>query len=104
MPKERKPKRKPKKDRLVGRAVKLAPEDSHPSQASGAFKDDPTFGEFRAILRQQREEDYEQANEQVKPLIRREEEHPACSSSIPTRSARQPSAYDSTWQRNHLTD
>ena len=100
MPKERKPKRKPKKDRLVGRAVKLAAEDSHPSQVSGAFKDDPTFGEFRAILRQQREEDYEQ----VKPLTRQEEEHPACSSSIPTRSARQPSAYDSTWQRNHLTD
>ena len=76
MPKERKPKRKPKKHRLVGRAVKLAPEDSHPSQVSGAFKDDPTFGEFRAILRQQREEDYEQ----VKPLTRQEEEHQACSS------------------------
>jgi len=35
-------------------------EGRHPAQVSGLFQNDPAFEEFREILRQQREEDYQQ--------------------------------------------
>jgi hypothetical protein len=40
--------------------ISWAPKESHPSQVSGMFQDDPTFEELCEILRQQREEDLEQ--------------------------------------------
>jgi hypothetical protein len=60
------------------------PEGHHPSQASGIFKDDPTFEEFRDILRRQRAEDYQQAHEDLDAMMRREKEAKRCSSSTPT--------------------
>lgn len=72
--------------RLDNRYVRWAPKGSHPSQVSGLFKDDPTFEEFREILRQQREGDYRQADEEIDAMIRKEEEVQRCSSSTPTPS------------------
>ncbi len=60
------------------------PEGFHPSQASGMFQDDPTFEEFCEILRQQRAADYQQAQEDVDAMVRKEEETKRCSSSTPT--------------------
>jgi len=71
---------------LDERDVLWAPAERHPSQVSGLFQDDPTFEEFRAILRQQRAEDYRRANEAIDAMIRKEEEAKQYSSSIPTRS------------------
>ena len=71
---------------LDERGVIWAPKERHPSQVSGLFQDDPTFEEFRAILRQQRAEDYRRANEAIDAMIRKEEEAKQCSSSTPTRS------------------
>ena len=71
---------------LDDRSVRWAPKGSHPSQVSGLFKDDPTFEEFREILRQQREDDYRQADEEIDAMIRKEEEAQRCSSSTPTPS------------------
>jgi hypothetical protein len=53
---------------------------------SGLFKEDPTFEEFCAILRQQREEDYRRANEEIDAIIHEEEEAMQCSSSTQTPS------------------
>ena len=72
--------------RLDDRYVRWAPKGSHPSQVSGLFKDDPTFEEFREILRQQREDDYRQADEETDTMICQEEETQRCSSSTPTPS------------------
>jgi len=60
------------------------PEGLHPSQVSGMFQDDPTFEEFCEILRQQRAADYQQAQEDVDAMVRKEEETKRCSSSTPT--------------------
>jgi len=60
------------------------PEGLHPSQVSGIFQDDPTFEEFCEILRQQRAADYQQAQENVDAMVRKEEETKRCSSSTPT--------------------
>ena len=60
------------------------PEGLHPSQVSGMFQDDPTFEEFCEILRQQRAADYQQAQEDVDAIVRKEEENRRCSSSTPT--------------------
>jgi hypothetical protein len=38
------------------------------------FQDDPTFEEFCEILRQQRVADYQQAQEDVDAIVRKEEE------------------------------
>jgi hypothetical protein len=86
MPRQKKPKTTITNDKLDDRHVRWAPEGSHPSQVSGMFKNDPTFGEFRKILRQQREEDYQRANEEIDAMIRKEEEAKGCSSSTPTPS------------------
>jgi hypothetical protein len=59
-------------------------EGLHPSQVSGMFRDDPTFEEFCEILRQQRAADYQQAQEDVDAMVRKEEETGRCSSSTPT--------------------
>jgi hypothetical protein len=61
-----------------------APEGLHPSQVSGMFQDDPTFEEFCEILQQQRAADYQQAQEDVNAMVRKEEEAKRCSSSTPT--------------------
>lgn len=60
------------------------PEGLHPSQVSGMFQDDPTFEEFCEILRQQRAADYQQAQEDVDAMVRKEKETKRCSSSTPT--------------------
>jgi hypothetical protein len=60
------------------------PEGLHPSQVSGMFQDDPTFEEFCESLRQQRAADYQQAQEDVDAMVRKEEETKRCSSSTPT--------------------
>ena len=60
------------------------PEGFHPSQVSGIFQDDPAFEEFCEILRQQRVADYQQAQEDVDAMVRKEEETKRCSSSTPT--------------------
>ena len=78
--------KQPAKIHKVGKdQVRFATDGNHPSAGSGMFRDDPTFDEFRKILREQREEDYRQANDEIDALFR-EEETNACSSSIPTRS------------------
>lgn len=82
-------KRKPKtttNGKSDNRYIHWVPEGSQPSQVSGIFKDDPTFEEFCEILQQQREEDYQQANEEIEAMIRKEKEAKRCSSSIPTPS------------------
>ncbi len=56
---------------LDERYVFWAPAERHPSQVSGLFQDDPTFEEFRAILRQQRAEDYRRANEAIDAMLRK---------------------------------
>jgi len=48
------------------------------------FQDDPTFEEFCEILRQQRTADYQQAQEDIDAMVRKEEETKRCSSSTPT--------------------
>ena len=48
-----------------------APIESHPSQVSGLFQDDPTFEEFCAILRQQRAEDYRRVNDAIDAVMRK---------------------------------
>jgi hypothetical protein len=60
------------------------PEGFHPSQVSGIFQDDPAFEEFCEILRQQRAADYQQAQEDIDAMVRKEEETKRCSSSTPT--------------------
>jgi hypothetical protein len=37
----------------------------HPAQVSGLFQNDPTFEDFRKILREQREEDFRRAREET---------------------------------------
>jgi hypothetical protein len=54
MAKQRKPKTTTTSGKLEAPYVVWAPPESHPSQVSGLFQDDPTFEEFGAILRQQR--------------------------------------------------
>ena len=75
-----------RKGKLNGHDVYWSPEDSHPSQVSGIFENDPLFEEFREILRQQREEDYRRANEEADEMIRQEKEAKGCSSLTPTPS------------------
>ena len=83
----RKRKTKPKiSSKLDSRSVHWAPDGSHPSQVSGIFKGDVTFEEFREILRQQREEDYRRANEEIDSIICEEEEAEVYSSLTPTLS------------------
>ena len=72
--------------KLDDRSVQWAPEGSHPSQVSGIFKDDPTFSEFREILRQQREQDLKLTNEEIDAAIGKEAEKQGCSSSTQTPS------------------
>ena len=84
MPRKRKPKPTTTPGKLDSHYIYQPPEGSHPSQVSGIFKDDPAFEEFREILRQQREEDYRRANEEIDAMIRQEEEAKGCSSSIST--------------------
>ena len=86
MAKQRKSKTTTTSGQLDTPYVFWAPTESHPSQVSGLFQDDPTFEEFCAILRQQRAEDYRRANEAIDAMIRKEEEAKQCSSSTPTRS------------------
>ena len=64
--------------------VRWTPVSSHPSHVSGMFGKDPTFKEFRKLLRQQRQEDYQQVNEAIDAVIRKEEEDQGCLSSTPT--------------------
>jgi len=83
----RKRKTKPKTiNKLDSRSIYWALDGSHPSQVSGIFKGDATFEEFREILRQQREEDYRRANEEIDSIICKEEEVEVCSSSTLTLS------------------
>jgi hypothetical protein len=72
MPKSEKPQPHPSYNPLDDDALHWEPEGNHPSEVSGMFKDDPTFEEFCEILRQQREEDYRQVNEEIDLLIRKE--------------------------------
>ena len=58
---------------------------SPPAQVSGIFQDDPTFEEFRKILREQREADYRRASAEAEAMTRQAEAR-TCSSSTPTRS------------------
>ena len=60
------------------------PEGPHPSQVSGMFRDNSTFEEFCDILRQQRAADYQQAQEEVDAIVRKEDETRRRSSSTPT--------------------
>jgi hypothetical protein len=80
MPKQRKSKTTTTSGKLEAPYVFWAPTESHPSQVSGLFQDDPTFEEFCAILRQQRAEDYGRANEAIDAMIRKEEEAKQCRS------------------------
>lgn len=59
---------------LDDHSVRWAPEGSHPSQVSGLLKSDPTFPEFRKILYQQRQEDYQQAREAPVAILRKKGE------------------------------
>ena len=86
MSQQKKPKPPTIKGKRDGHNKRRVTLDNHPSQMSGMFKDDPTFEEFREILRQQREEDLRLANEEIDATIRKEEEAKGCSSSIPTPS------------------
>jgi len=65
MAKQRKSKTTTTSDKLDASYVFWAPTESHPSQVSGLFQNNPAFEEFCAILRQQRAEDYRQANEAI---------------------------------------
>ena len=91
MPRPKEPKAGTTDGQPDGRDIYWAPE-GHPSQVSGMFKEDPTFGEFCAILRQQREEDYRQAHEAVDAMMDEEEEATPCSSSTrtPSRTTKTP--------------
>src|SRR5439155_24163558 len=64
--------------------AQVAANGRHPAQVSGLFRNDPTFEDFRKILREQREEDYRRAMEEIESL--RQGEAKKCSSSTPTRS------------------
>src|SRR5215475_14653448 len=86
MAKQRKSKTTTTSGKLDAPYVFWVPAESHPSQVSGLFQEDPTFEEFCAILRQQRAEDYRRAHEAIDAMIRKEEEAKPCSSSTPTRS------------------
>jgi len=86
MAKQRKSKTTTTSGKLDAPYVFWAPAESHPSQVSGLFQEDPTFEEFCAILRQQRAEDYRRAHEAIDAMIRKEEEAKQCSSSTPTQS------------------
>ena len=86
MAKQQKSKTTTTSGKLDAPYVFWAPSESHPSQVSGLFQNDPTFEEFCAILRQQRVEDYRRVNEAIDTMIRKEEEAKQCSSSTPTRS------------------
>lgn len=86
MPRQRKAKTPIPSDELDGRSVRWAPKGSHPSQVSSLFKNDPTFKEFRKILRQQRQEDYRLADKEIDATIRKKEETKRCMSSTPTPS------------------
>lgn len=71
---------------LDDRSVCWAPEDSHPSQVSGLLKHDPTFPEFRKILKQQRQEDSQQIREARATPLRKKGKGKRCLSSTPTLS------------------
>jgi hypothetical protein len=86
MAKQRKAKTTTTSGKLDAPYVFWAPTESHPSQVSGLFQDNPTFEEFCTIVRQQRVEDCRRANEVIDAMIRKEEEAKQCSSSTPTRS------------------
>ena len=68
---------------LDDRSVRWATEDSHPSQVSGLLKRDPTFQEFRKLLHQQRQEDYQQAREAPVAILRKKRKTTRCLSSTP---------------------
>jgi hypothetical protein len=70
------------KSKLDG--VHVAGNGKHPARVSGLFRNDPTFEDFRKILREQREQDCRRAEEKIEPL--RQEDAKKCSSSTPTRS------------------
>jgi len=86
MAKQRKSKTTTASGKLDARYVFWASTESHPSQVSGLFQDDPTFDEFCAILCQQRAEDYRRVNDAIDAMMRKEEEAKQCLSSTPTRS------------------
>ena len=65
MSRQKKPKSPTIKGKRDGHNKRRVTLDNHPSQVSGMFKDDPTFEEFREILRQQREDDLKLANEEI---------------------------------------
>ena len=69
MAKQRKSKTVTASGKLDASYVFWAPTESHPSQVSGLFHDDPTFEEFCAILRQRRAVDYRRANEVIDAMI-----------------------------------
>ena len=51
--------------------VLWASTESPPAQVSGLLQDDPTFEEFRAMLRQQRAEDYRRVNKAINAMMRK---------------------------------
>src|SRR5437867_10083011 len=79
---KRNPRDRPSKSKLDD--LQVTSDGRHPAQVSGLFQDDPTFEDFRKILREQREEDYRRAKEGIEAL--RQGEAKKCSSSTPTRS------------------
>ena len=82
MASKRKPSVRTGKSKLDG--LHAAGNGKHPARVSGLFRNDPTFEDFRKILREQQEVDYRRAMEVIEPL--RQEEAKKCSSSTPTRS------------------
>ena len=86
MPRQKKSPTSALSSTLDDRSVRWSPEDSHPSQVSGVFKRDPTFTEFRKILKQQRQEDYQQVREAHATPLRKKGTGKRCLSSTPTRS------------------
>lgn len=74
MAKQRKSNTATTSGRLDERYVLWAPKERHRSQVSGLLQDDPTFEGFRAILHQQRAEDYRRANEAIDAILRKAEE------------------------------
>ena len=85
MSRRKKPKRPAAKEGPDEGRFSSAANGSDPAQVSGMFADDPTFEDFRKILRAQRESDYRKAGEEIEAMTR-EPETKGCSSSIPTRS------------------
>ena len=85
MAQRKKSKHLARKGTLEESHFRVAANGSHPAEVSGMFQDDPTFEDFRKILREQREADYRRASEEIEALTRQPEAK-ACSSSTPTRS------------------